>query len=230
MPKALSNKNLQVRMVRTAKKAGAEARRSKNLLKAATSATAEVYLSPTTVPFYLFDEDYLKRLQEEDPEAGEHFCAYFNRLLLATLQKRCFSYHDAQDITNETIRTAWGKVRAGEVRDATRLGAFVYGICRNVMREHRRRDKSHETIHQDGFDVPGTAPSPLQVMETSEKVSRVRQVLANMPERDRKILIALFIEERDRDEICREHDVDREYLRVLVHRAAKVFKELFLKQ
>ena len=38
----------------------------------------------------------------------------------------------------------------------------------------------------------------------------------------------LFFEERDKDEICRELNVDRNYLRVLLHRAKSKFRDRFL--
>jgi len=49
-----------------------------------------------------------------------------------------------------------------------------------------------------------------------------------MPERDRRTLKELWLLERDKDEICRDYGVDREYLRVLVFRAKKAFRDLYL--
>jgi RNA polymerase sigma-70 factor (ECF subfamily) len=39
----------------------------------------------------------------------------------------------------------------------------------------------------------------------------------------------VFLEERNKDEVCRDFGVDREYLRVLLHRAKQAFKSLYLK-
>ncbi len=55
----------------------------------------------------------------------------------------------------------------------------------------------------------------------------VREVLDGLKERDRGLLRAVFLEERDKDEVCREMGVDREYLRVLLHRAKGAFRELY---
>jgi RNA polymerase sigma-70 factor, ECF subfamily len=40
----------------------------------------------------------------------------------------------------------------------------------------------------------------------------------------------VFLEERDKDEVCRDYGVDREYLRVLLHRAKQSFKAGYLKK
>ena len=58
---------------------------------------------------------------------------------------------------------------------------------------------------------------------------RVRHILVEMPQRDRDLLWAIFFEEKDKDVVCREFGVDRDYLRVLLHRAKDKFKALYEK-
>jgi RNA polymerase sigma-70 factor (ECF subfamily) len=60
--------------------------------------------------------------------------------------------------------------------------------------------------------------------------TKVREILLELPLRDRSLLKAVFLEERDRADVCREFGVDREYLRVLLHRAKKEFKVEYLKR
>jgi len=43
---------------------------------------------------------------------------------------------------------------------------------------------------------------------------KVREILLDLAPRDRLLLKAVFLDERDRDEVCREFGVDRDYLRV----------------
>jgi RNA polymerase sigma-70 factor, ECF subfamily len=40
----------------------------------------------------------------------------------------------------------------------------------------------------------------------------------------------VLLEERDKDEVCAELGLSREYLRVLVHRAKQSFKSWYLKR
>jgi RNA polymerase sigma-70 factor (ECF subfamily) len=58
----------------------------------------------------------------------------------------------------------------------------------------------------------------------------VRHVLNGLNERDRSLLQAVFLEERDKDEVCTEFGVDRDYLRVLLHRAKASFRVMYAKQ
>ena len=64
---------------------------------------------------------------------------------------------------------------------------------------------------------------------TRESEEHIRQVLGELPPKERQSLRAIFLEERDKDEICRSFGVDRDYLRVLLHRAKYKFKALYLK-
>jgi RNA polymerase sigma-70 factor (ECF subfamily) len=53
-------------------------------------------------------------------------------------------------------------------------------------------------------------------------------VLDDLTEKDRRLLREVFLEEKDKDEVCRSFGVDRNYLRVLVHRAKQNFRARYL--
>ena len=67
-------------------------------------------------------------------------------------------------------------------------------------------------------------------MVTEERRQQVRRILEELPSNDRKLLRMIFYEGIDRAEICKQLHVEREYLRVLVHRAKARFRECLLKQ
>jgi RNA polymerase sigma factor (sigma-70 family) len=67
-------------------------------------------------------------------------------------------------------------------------------------------------------------------MQQEENGKLIREVLATLPERDRHILQARFFEERENDDVCVQFGVDRDYLRVLLHRALNRFGELYKKK
>jgi RNA polymerase sigma-70 factor (ECF subfamily) len=55
----------------------------------------------------------------------------------------------------------------------------------------------------------------------------VRRVLESLPPRDREVLRAIYLEDRDKTRICEELGVNRDYLRVLVHRAKNLFRTIY---
>jgi hypothetical protein len=60
---------------------------------------------------------------------------------------------------------------------------------------------------------------------SSQNAELVRKILSALPARDRDLLRAVLLEEKDKDTVCREMGVDRNYLRVLLHRVKDKFKD-----
>jgi len=54
----------------------------------------------------------------------------------------------------------------------------------------------------------------------------IRKLIDEMPPRDRSLMRAVFLDERDKDTVSREHGVGRDYLKTLVVRAKRRFREL----
>ena len=70
----------------------------------------------------------------------------------------------------------------------------------------------------------------LDLVSAKQIKQKVREILERLPLRDRSLLKAVFLDERDRDEVCREFGVEREYLRVLLHRAKQEFKVEYVRR
>jgi RNA polymerase sigma-70 factor (ECF subfamily) len=79
------------------------------------------------------------------------------------------------------------------------------------------------------MDIPDKVLNLEGMLVTKESAEHVRRILDGMPKRDRDLLRAIFLEEKEKDVVCREMGVDREYLRVLVYRAKDKFKALYQK-
>jgi RNA polymerase sigma-70 factor (ECF subfamily) len=69
-----------------------------------------------------------------------------------------------------------------------------------------------------------SAPTAETQLISEERQFAVRRVIESLAPRERDLLSALFLEERDKDHVCAEMGVTRDYLRVLVHRAKSQFK------
>jgi RNA polymerase sigma-70 factor, ECF subfamily len=177
-----------------------------------------------------FDETYVERLQAGDFRTQEHFVAYFSELIQLKLRSRLHSPQAIEDVRQETFTRVFVALRGGKIRQPERLGAFVNSMCNNVLLEHYRassRDSSLDDEEQQDF--PATNVDILGAVAAKQMGEKIREILEEMPERDRRLLREIFLEERDKDDVCRDFGVDREYLRVLLHRAKQSFKSLYLK-
>jgi RNA polymerase sigma-70 factor, ECF subfamily len=183
------------------------------------------------VEFFAFDNDYLERLRAGDAATEAHFVAYFDQLLRILLRARMLPLDKVEDITQETFRRVLAALRsAGAIRQPERFGAFVNSICKNALHERERVGKRNDPLDEVHYEMPDQAPDADTVLVTQQSREQVRQVLAGMPAKDRNLLRELFFLEKDKDEICRERGVDREYLRVLLHRAKTRFRIDFMAQ
>ncbi len=183
-----------------------------------------------TLNFQSFDGEYVRRLTEGDPQVSDHFTSYFGELLSLKLRMRVRSPQLVEDIKQETLlRVLETLRRKGGIEHPERFGAFVNAVSNNVMLEllrgERRHDQLNEGVEPQDRSIDLDAP-----LVTGERKRHVADVLAELPEKDRALLRMVFLEEKDRSEICREFHVDNEYLRVLLHRAKWRFRLLYSKR
>ena len=86
-----------------------------------------------------------------------------------------------------------------------------------------------QPVEAEHDEIPDRGISVIDVIANKQTQEKVRRILEELPEKDRRIIKEVFIEERDKDEVCRDYGVDRDYLRVLLHRAKQSFKSHYLK-
>lgn len=182
--------------------------------------------------FQAFDESYLERLCSGDFRIESHFVAYFSELIQLKLRSRVNSPQTVEDLRQETFARVFVALRTeGRLRQPERLGAFVNSVCNNVLLEHYRGAHSREDPMEEdsAHSVADKSPDAVALLGQKETEEKVRSVLDELSERDRRLLREVFLEEQDKDAVCRSFGVGRDYLRVLLHRAKQAFKEVYLK-
>lgn len=188
-------------------------------------------LSPRgeTLQFQSFDDAYVARLRAADFRTEQHFVSYFSALIQVKLRSRLQSREAIEDVRQETFARFFVALREGKIRQPERLGAFVNSTCNNVLLEHYRAGTRDTSLDDDiEKDFPAQGIDLLAALSAKQTEKKVRKILNQLSERDRRLLREIFLEERDKDEICRDFGVDREYLRVLLYRAKQAFKSLYL--
>jgi RNA polymerase sigma-70 factor, ECF subfamily len=180
--------------------------------------------------FQSFDESYLSRLRSGDFHTQEHFSAYFSALIKIKLGSRLKSPEAVEDVRQETFARFFVALRDGKIHQPDRLGSFVNSICNNVLLEHYRSATRNTSLDdEEEKNFPAVHVDLLGAISAKEREKKVREILEKLSERDRRLLREVFLEERDKDQVCRDFGVDREYLRVLLHRAKQAFKSSYLK-
>jgi RNA polymerase sigma-70 factor (ECF subfamily) len=171
-----------------------------------------------------FNESYLQSLRTQDSATEAHFVSYFGRLLQNKLRRHLTCPEHIKDVQQETLLRAWAAVRAeGGIRQPERFGAFVSSVCNNILREVYRSRARVRALDDEQVDPTDDSRGPDSMLLAAETKTLVQKVLAQLGVKDRKLLQAVFFEQQDKDEVCRELGVSRDYLRVLLHRAKQQF-------
>jgi RNA polymerase sigma-70 factor (ECF subfamily) len=166
---------------------------------------------------YSFDEDYLRRLAAGDAVTEDHFAQYFGDLIRIKANARLRSGHAADDVRQETLLRVLRSLRAGASEHPERLGAYVNTVCNNVILEVFRRDRRLTELPPG--DIPSGHAGAESGMLAEERRVLVRRALDDLSAKDRQLLQRIFLDENDKDLVCKEFSVSRDYLRVLLHRA-----------
>jgi len=177
--------------------------------------------------FFAFDASYAEKLRAGDAHIEGHFVSYFSELISLKLRSRLNSQEAIEDVKQETFMRVLTLLRGkGGLRQPDRLGPFVNSVCNHVLFEHYRSQKRTAATIDDEVEaaIAGREPSALSLLEAEDTERVVRQILNQLPERDRRLLQSVLLEERNKDEVCAEFGITREYLRVLIHRAKQSFK------
>ncbi len=173
----------------------------------------------------VFDHDYLERLTRGDLETERHFTTHFGQFLLIKLRGRLRCPQTIADARQETFLRVFAALRKkGVILHPERLGGFVNSVCENVLLEFFRSGKRAVQMPEDNPEPQDRKASTEAELITEERKQLVKATLNQLSEGDRTLLQDLFLKERDRDEMCGELNVDRDYLRVRVHRALKRFR------
>ncbi len=197
----------------------------RDAIKPLRVANAEVYLSPTNVELFSFDDDYLRHLEAQDAATVDHFVSYFTHLLRIKFRARKLHRDEIDDLTQETFVRVMRAIDRREIKQANRLGSFVNSVGTNVLNEHYHHiNRDSRNVGVESVEVPDPQGDLEVSMLRREDQETVREVLRKLPEKDQAILRARFMDETDKDEICGQFRVKRGYLRVLVHRASHSFK------
>lgn len=182
--------------------------------------------------FVTFDASYVSKLRAGDAPTEQHFITYFSELILLKLRPRLRRPEQIEDVKQETFSRTLSLIRSeGGLRHAERLGPLVNSICNNVLMEQYRSSGRVEALEDEAAaQLVETRPNALSMVISEDTRELVRRVLDGLSERDRGLLRAVFLEERDKDEVCTELGVDRDYLRVLLHRAKSSFRVVYSKR
>jgi RNA polymerase sigma factor (sigma-70 family) len=128
---------------------------------------------------------------------------------------------DVDDLVQETLARFLRAEQRRQIRNTEEFGAFLNGVCRNVILEYRRRIRREPNVDPD-MPIPDAGVRPdAEIFELREAIDNG---LSELAERDRAILHSLYLEGREKDDICRQWGMSDAQFRVVLFRAKERFR------
>jgi len=170
------------------------------------------------------------RIRQGDSGAeGELFRQYQPGLKMILLRRTGGDGSLADDLVQETMLIVLQRLRGEGLQDPTALAAFAAQTARNlsigVRRKHARRrtDIDHDAIGRAMSPTPGVD----QAVADEAVVRAVRTMLDELPSpRDRALLKRFYLEEGEKDSLCREFDLAEGTLNQALNRARARFRAI----
>lgn len=132
---------------------------------------------------------------------------------------------DVDDLVQETLTRFIRATQQSQIRNSPEeAGAFVNGVCRNVILEYRRKMR-REPLADPDIPIKDRAVRPeAEIFEMRQAIDRG---LDELSDRDRAILRRLYLEGKEKEDICREWGMTDAQFRVVLFRAKERFRRAY---
>ena len=148
------------------------------------------------------------------------------RMLVA---RRCRDPNVAADLLNEAVVTTWAKWQAGKIERPEQIAGYVLQVTMNLLRNHRRAIAERPERRADAAKLQELATEGEPGDETIEReiAVQVKKVIRDLSSpRDRTILVRFYLDEEEKETICRDMGLNPLQFDKILHRARGRLRKL----
>jgi RNA polymerase sigma-70 factor (ECF subfamily) len=147
------------------------------------------------------------------------------RLLIA---RRTGDQHVAADLLNDAVCTTWEKWLAGKIARPEQIAGYIFQVAMNLLRNRRRAMAERPEKRADAEVLESLAADPVSVQQVEENLAaRVKEIIRGMgSQRDRTILVRFYLNEEDKETICRDLKLTPMQFARVLHRARGRLRQL----
>ena len=168
----------------------------------------------------------LQKSEVESLIAREYFGL---RLLIA---RRTGDQHVAADLLNDAVCTTWEKWLAGKIARPEQIAGYIFQVAMNLLRNRRRAMAERPEKRADAEALESLAADPVSVQQVEDNLAaRVKEIIRGMgSQRDRTILVRFYLNEEDKETICRDLKLTPMQFARVLHRARGRLRQLLESQ
>ena len=169
----------------------------------------------------------VKLVKGGDRGAEAEMVERYSRGLRYLLRRKTRDVELAEDFLQETWAIALLKIRGNGLDNPGRLAGYLCGIANNLaLGEIRRVSRQRTSINSEIVElVPDESSNPFRHVSRAEVCKLVHGLLDDLrKDRDREILKRFYVQEEDKESICRRLDVDGVHFNRVLYRARQRLK------
>ncbi len=170
--------------------------------------------------------DLVARIAAGDRRAEIDFVRQYERGVRALVRRHCRPNDPVvEDLAQDVLSRVLERLRAGAIRDAVALPAYIQStIVYATSAEYRSRRATETTAVLDDLPAPD---NPAERLDSEQLAAMLREVLGHLPvARDREILVRFYLDDQDKDEVCRSLGIEASHFHRVVFRARERLREL----
>jgi len=136
---------------------------------------------------------------------------------------------EAEDVVQETMIKVWN--RREQWNQIESMEAFTTTICRNLALDRQKRmDNQGLTLETSEYDTPDTsiASNPEKLAESSDRIRLVKQLMNQLPEKQRTCMQLRDIEGRSYKEIAQVMGISEQQVKVNIFRARQTIRGRYI--
>ncbi len=165
----------------------------------------------------------MRAASEGSAEAEQSLCRRFLPAVTVFAARRLRDPELRRALVQDSLLTFVEAVRSDRVADPSRAGAYLLGVCRNLLNERVRSDARRERLMErfgpslgDAFEGPRVPEVRLELLE---------DCLSQLTQRARAIVRRSYVDEGTTAEIAAELRMGETNVRVARHRALGALRE-----
>jgi len=170
----------------------------------------------------------LIRLKKKDPEAFAKLYDLYVTPIYRFIYFKVPGQQDAEDLTSEVFLKVWTYVTETEDQ-IENFRALVYKIARNAVVDFYRSKSRCEFAQDEEIMVmipDDRQQSFLKEVEVKLEINNLEAVLKKIKDEYRDVIVLKYIDGLSTKEIARIMDKSNGSVRILLHRALNVIREL----
>ena len=126
---------------------------------------------------------------------------------------------DAEDVAQETMTVVVQALGRGTIHDVQALPGFIFQTARHLcLKRMRSERRGSAALARLGTDETDPAPDALSSLIAEERMERLRDAMAGLPENDRLLLHLFYVEGLSTEEVARRIAITAVAARVRKHR------------